>query len=190
MRIHDQDFELTPIDRLKPHPDNPRRGDLDAIARSIQTNGFYGAVVAQRSTGHVLAGNHRLEAARREGAAEIPCFWLDIDDSAALRILSADNRTSDLGGYDQQALAELLTRIQADSGTLDGSGYSQEAFDAVVAAAGDAVLEAAGKSEKKNNIGDRGLEFRIIVDCESEAQQGELLARFESEALKCRPLIS
>jgi DNA modification methylase len=100
--------------------------------------------VAQRSTGYVLAGNHRLLAVRRDGGAQIPCFWLDCSDAEARRILSADNRTSDVGTYDAVQLAELLTRIHAEAdGSLAGTGYTQDAFDAVVKAAGDAVLEAA-----------------------------------------------
>lgn len=145
MQIQNQTLELVDVDKLTPHPDNPRRGDLDAIAASIHENGFYGAVVAQRSTGYVLAGNHRLAAVKRDGGAQIPCFWLDVSDVAARRILSCDNRTAALGIDDPTALAELLTRIAAESdGSLAGTGYTQEAFDAVVAAAGDAVLAAAG----------------------------------------------
>ncbi len=34
------------------------------------------------------------------------------------------------------------------------------------------------------------LEYRVIVECEDEAQQAELLARFEAEGLTCRALIS
>ena len=45
-----QDYELVPIDQLHNHPDNPRRGATEHIARSVATHGFYGAVVAQRST--------------------------------------------------------------------------------------------------------------------------------------------
>ena len=36
----------------------------------------------------------------------------------------------------------------------------------------------------------KGLAFRVIVECESEEHQTELLDRFEAEGLKCKPLIS
>jgi hypothetical protein len=62
--FHDQAYELVEVGELEPHPDNPREGNVDAIAESVEANGFSGAIVAQRSTGHVLAGNHRLLAAR------------------------------------------------------------------------------------------------------------------------------
>jgi ParB-like chromosome segregation protein Spo0J len=58
-KIINQEYELVPTGRLRPHPRNVNRGDLAVIAESIAQNGFYGAVVAQRSTGYILAGNHR-----------------------------------------------------------------------------------------------------------------------------------
>lgn len=105
------------------HPENPRRGDIDSIVMSIERNGWFGTVVAQRSTSRVLAGNHRLMAAQRLGLAEVPVFWVDVDDDTALRILIADNRTSDLATYDDAALVDLLTRLDTDE-NLDGTGYS------------------------------------------------------------------
>lgn len=131
----DQKLELVPIGDLKPHPRNPRKGDTVAIAESIAHNGFYGAVVAQRSTGYVLAGNHRLKAAADNGATHLPTFWLDVDDEHALRILLADNRTNDLAGYDDAALADLL-RECVDAGNLEGTGYDQAAVDELLASVG------------------------------------------------------
>lgn len=152
MRLQDQTLELVDVGALKPHPSNPRRGDLAAITASIEANGFYGAVVAQRSTGYILAGNHRHAAATSAGARQIPCFWLECDDATAARILAADNRTSDLGGYDEVALAELLTRIQAESGGLEGTGYDQKVFDQIIKAAGDAVLGDGDPDEQPVDI--------------------------------------
>jgi hypothetical protein len=187
VQIQNQELELVDVARLTPHPDNPRRGDLDAIASSINANGFYGAVVAQRSTGYVLAGNHRLAAVVREGGTEIPCFWLTCSDEQARRILSADNRTSDLGTDDTNALAELLTRIAAESdGSLDGTGYSQEAFDAIVQAAGDAVLEATTDNASEDAARNERLRFRILVGCQSEIERGELIAKLTAEGHGCR----
>lgn len=109
------------LDRLKPHPENPRRGQVGAILASIEAHGFYGCVVAQRSTGHVLAGNHRLLAALEAGMVSLPVFWLDVDDDEARRILLADNRSSDMAGYDDEALAELLGLLEASEAGLTGT---------------------------------------------------------------------
>lgn len=140
MHIINQEYELVPVASLTPHPRNPRKGDTPAIAKSITHNGFYGAVVAQRSTGFILAGNHRLKAAVSTGAAEVPVIWVDCDDERALRILLADNRTNDLAGYDEAALAELLGSLPS----LEGTGYDQAAVDELVAGLGGAGTEGQG----------------------------------------------
>jgi ParB-like chromosome segregation protein Spo0J len=57
---------------LRTHPRNVNHGDLGAILESIDANGFYGAIVAQRSTGYILAGNHRYMALREQNAAMVP----------------------------------------------------------------------------------------------------------------------
>lgn len=98
--IHEGETELLPPEDLTPHPKNARRGDIESIAASIRANGWYGRVMGQRSTGYILVGNHRVAAARRAGLDTIPVEWIDVDDELALRILLADNRSSDLAGYE------------------------------------------------------------------------------------------
>ena len=124
MKVINQGFEVVPVGSIKPHPMNPRMGDLEAIGQSIDINGFYGAVVVSRRTGHILAGNHRYMAARAAGADSVPVAWVDVDEAGEQRILAADNRTSDLGGYDDAALAVLLESVSADGGLL-GTGYDE-----------------------------------------------------------------
>lgn len=68
----EQEFELVDVDRLTPHPENPRKGDEETIGNSIDGNGFYGACVVQRSTGHVLVGNHRSKVLRDRGGGAGP----------------------------------------------------------------------------------------------------------------------
>lgn len=121
-------YELLPLDAVKPHPRNPRRGDLDAIKASMDVNGFYGAIVANKRTGYILAGNHRWMAARMVELPEIPVLWVDVGEAEARRILAADNRTGDLGGYDDAVLASLLQGLQDDGGLL-GTGYSSDDLD-------------------------------------------------------------
>lgn len=128
MKIINQATELVAPEALRPHPRNPRQGDIGAIHESIVANGFYGQVVAQRSTGFILVGNHRWKAAVAAGATEIPVTWIDVDDDRALRILLADNRTNDLASYDDEALAALLKEL-ADASGLVGTGYDGDDLD-------------------------------------------------------------
>lgn len=121
----DQHYEVVPIDEVRPHPDNPRRGDVDRLAVSIDRNGFYGACVVQRSTGYILAGNHRWLAAKARGLIQVPAIFVDVDVDQARRIMVADNRMSDLATYDDDALSALLTEIAHDGGLI-GTGFTDE----------------------------------------------------------------
>lgn len=124
-RVVNGDHEMVAVGDLTTHPGNPRRGDLASVKASIEVNGFYGTIVAQRSTGYVLAGNHRLMAARELGMSEVPVVWVDCDDTRARAILAADNRTSELGGFDSEALATLLEGLRIED-ALVGTGYNQD----------------------------------------------------------------
>ena len=119
-----------PIDSLQPHPDNPREADCGAIHESIKHNGFYGAIVAQKATGYILAGNHRYKTLIAQGATTIPTIWIDCDAAAAKRILIADNRLADIASYNEPALAELLEQIKIDETNLgwQGTGWDDESF--------------------------------------------------------------
>lgn len=108
-----------PVDSLMTHPNNVRKGNTKAIKESLTVNGQYRPIVAQKETRHIIAGNHTYLAARELGWTEIHVVWVDVDDEAAIRIMLADNRTSDFGSYDDEGLAELLSMLE----TLDGTGF-------------------------------------------------------------------
>ena len=124
-----KDVQHISVDKLRCHPANPREGDVGAVWESIEQNGFFGALVVQKSSGHVLAGNHRLLAAREAGMDEVPVIYVDVDDEHAMRILLADNRTSDIATYDGEGLADLLEHLASTDDGLAGTGYDGDALD-------------------------------------------------------------
>lgn len=111
---------LIPIEDAIPYPGNPRRGDQDAITSSIRDLGLYTGVVVQRSTGHIVVGNHRRHGLWNLGATLIPVDYVDVDDTRAAAIVARDNRTSDQGTYDD---AELLALLTSEPEVLALSGY-------------------------------------------------------------------
>lgn len=123
-------IDYVPAADVRPHPDNARVGDVEAIAQSIQVNGVYRPVIVQKSTGYILAGNHTYRALTKTDAeALIPVVFIDCDDEKARRIMLADNRTADLGGYDDAALAKLLSELE----DLTGTGYDKDFLDQLLA---------------------------------------------------------
>jgi hypothetical protein len=128
--IIDQRYDpAVEVGSLHEHPDNPRQGNDEAVAASVEATGFFGAVLVQASTGYVIAGNTRLRVAQAQGAATVPAFMLDVDDATAKRILLADNRLGDLATYDEAALLALLQEM----GDLTGTGYDEADLDDLLA---------------------------------------------------------
>ncbi len=119
----DQEYEIVPIDGdvdiLKEHPQNHNRGNVGMIEESVEINGWYGAVIAQKSTGYILAGNHRYRVWRDRGEKEIPVIWKDVDDETALKILLVDNASTRAGEIDEEQLDAILQGLTS----LDGTGY-------------------------------------------------------------------
>lgn len=146
---------LTDIGEVRPHPDNARNGDVDAIAESMRQNGVYRPIIAQRSTGYVLAGNHQYAALMSMGSAKAAVVFVDVDKDEARRIMLADNRTADLGGYDDGLLLRILAETaQTDAGLL-GTGYTDDDLDSLLARVNDPLHDIdrdaeveAGKAAK------------------------------------------
>ncbi len=137
---------LVPIDSIKPHPDNPRNGDQATITGSVRDNGLYRPAYVQRSTGHILAGNHTTAAVLALGGTQMPVIHLDVDDAEARKILLVDNRAADLGRYDEGLLLQLLRELD-DADDFTGSGYDatdmQELADSLAAAESESLGDDA-----------------------------------------------
>lgn len=130
---HELPVEVVPIDSLEHHPENPREGDVGAIATAIDANGWHGTIVVQRSTRRILAGNHRVKALRARGDETVPVWWVDVDDATARRILLADNRANDLASYDTGALIDALRRANDDEDGLLGTLFDTDDLAALIA---------------------------------------------------------
>lgn len=156
--IDELKIEYVPVDEVMLHPDNPNNGDMDAISESIRVNGLYQPIIVQKSSGLILAGNHRYMALAAQGNAEVPVIYVDVDDQAAKKIMLADNRTARLGQDDPGLLAAMLEEITStDEGNLAlvGTGYTDQEKDDIIAAAlnpGD--LELSSVLDEPDNVPD------------------------------------
>lgn len=176
---------LGPIVRVRTnelnfYPGNARRGDVDAIADSLKVHGQFQPIIVQKGTNYVLIGNHTLKAAKKLRWAEVQVSYLDVEDAQAKKIVLVANRTSDLGTYDLDALATLLSDVD----DLAGTGYSDADLMGLLQEdendpeSGDEAGEAPIKSPK----------LGVIVYCTSESDQMELLALLLEEGRDARAL--
>lgn len=115
-------MDQIPITSVRPHPENPRRGNVAMIADSLKTNGQYKPILVHKPTGHILAGTHTWKAAKQLGWKTITAVYTDCDNHQARAIMLADNRAADAGYTDEQAAFNLLATLP----TLDGTGYTAD----------------------------------------------------------------
>lgn len=116
------------IDELIPHPRNVRRGNIAVIAESLEANGQFRPILVQKGSNIIIAGNHTVAAAKELGWPKIAVSYVEVDDDQALRILLADNRTSELGATDDEGLATLLRELDGFTGTGYDTDYVDRLF--------------------------------------------------------------
>jgi DNA modification methylase len=137
------------VDKLRLLPGNPRRGNVDAVKRSLQAFGQRKPIVVRRSDLVVIAGNHTLQAAQALGWAEVAVVWVDDDDTTSKAFALADNRTAELGDYDNEALAELIGEVgSVDPELLAATGWSADAVAELLAVLEPDVLPLVGDPDE------------------------------------------
>lgn len=113
-----QRMELWPVEKLVPYARNPRTHSEEQVAQiaaSIVEFGFNNPVLVDSHAG-VIAGHGRLLAARKLGLGQVPVIVLDhLDENQRRAYLLADNRLSELAGWDHELLALELKEL-ADAG--------------------------------------------------------------------------
>jgi site-specific DNA-methyltransferase (adenine-specific) len=123
-----------PVNNLQGLPGNPRVGDVEAVARSLERFGQRKPIVARKKDGVIVAGNHTWQAAKQLGWSEIAVVWTDDDDETMKAYALADNRTAELGSYDEVALLELIREVgEADPALLVDSGWLEDAVSDLIA---------------------------------------------------------
>lgn len=121
---------MTLMTKLATYEKNPRRGDIPAIAASLTELGQFRPITVNKGTktgrpNEILAGNHTYLAAQSLGWEKIDAHFIDVDEDFGKKVVAADNRTSDLGSYDDTELAALLASIP----DLTGTGYTATDLD-------------------------------------------------------------
>lgn len=122
---------VRPIEGLTGLVNNPRRGDVEAVKRSLVRFGQFKPIVvrihndAGEEVMEVLMGNHTFRAATELGGTELAMSledeWSDLEAKAAA---IADNHTSDLATNDDAAMADYLMDIKEDPSLLDATSYT------------------------------------------------------------------
>lgn len=104
------------IEKLHPHPDNPRKviGDIDELADSIKANGILQNLTVVPMNDDwteftVIIGHRRLAAAKQAGLTELPCAVVEMTEKEQLSTMLTENmQRSDLTVYEEAKGCQLL----------------------------------------------------------------------------------
>lgn len=170
------------VDRksLVPWGKNPRKNDaaVKKVVESIKRFGFASPILARRENNEVIAGHTRLKAAEVLGLDRVPVRYLDLDPAEAHLLALADNKLNEVAEWIPADVAAILSEYSLEDAEL--AGFDSKALDA--------LADDLGAEDAPSELG--GLLYKVIVECDDEQQQAEILQRLEAEGLKCQPLIS
>ena len=176
-------YEIRDTDphQLIPWERNPRRHNMLALRQSIERFGFRNVIVVNQRTNTIEAGHGRAQAAIDLGIESVPVLFVDDDDATAAAYAIADNRQTEIGGWNEDALIPLLQELQAQGdAALVGIGYSDDDITALVRRVTPSTNTVSGLSAAdKLNIYNQGA-IRQIILYYSPEQYENLLTRMRS----------
>ena len=123
-----------PVSMLKPAKYNPRKdlkpGDpaYEKIKRSLRDFGYVDPVIWNEVTGNIVGGHQRYKVLTAEGATEIDCVVVHIEnpnDEKALNV--ALNKA--VGEWEPKALADLLSDLQLAGYDVGATGFDAAEID-------------------------------------------------------------
>lgn len=155
------------IKKLKFHPKNPRTIEparLEQLKDSIIKKGFYQPILVWKKGGVVLAGNHRLMAAKQleqEGwefvspdgkTGVLPVVVEDVDAEIAEAILFETNNT--YAHWIEEKLAQAIQEAEAAGRPIKGYGFDDAEVDRLLKAAieeAEETIEVMAHDRKKGD---------------------------------------
>lgn len=188
MPKHPRWIDYMPVDDLPDAATNPKGHADELIEQSITRFAFSGSPAIDERTGRLVGGHGRRDALRRMRAAgaeppegvvvrgdtwlvPVERGWSSRDDAEAEAFGLALNRTSEIGGWQDDQLRESLERLAALPEGLDGVGFTQADLDELVALAsgnekptGDPDAVPVPQAEAVTTVGDLWLlgEHRLL----------------------------
>lgn len=169
------------IAQIKPWANNPRKNEnaVAKVAASIKRFGFGSPILARSADNEIIAGHTRYAAAQSLGLTRVPVRFLDLDPAEAHILAIADNKTAEIAEWDDEMLGAVLNQLQAED-LLNGTGFTRDELDK--------MLNPGELEEALPELG--GLKYSVVVECDSEEHQAQMLAQLEADGLRCKPLIT
>ena len=111
-------LEHIPANQLLAHPHNARRHPAkqrEALRGSLDTLGWYDAVIYNKRTGYLIDGHARVEEQlTRDENALVPALVVDLTEAEEAQALASHDWITQLAEYDRNTLDELLRMTNSD----------------------------------------------------------------------------
>ncbi|MGQ0636448.1 MAG: hypothetical protein ACT4QC_17690 [Planctomycetaceae bacterium] len=181
MHIRDRIKELrrVPAGELVPNPRNwrthPRR-QREALQGVLAEVGYSDALIARElPDGRLMLIDGHLRA-ETTPSLSVPVLVLDVTEAEAVKLLVTLDPLAGLAGRDDERLERLLADVRTESAAL-------------AQMLADLASRPAEPADSGDSAEDLAAQYQILVQCESEQQQVELLERFAREGLSCRAFV-
>lgn len=141
-------IEYIPLSKLQKWDRNPKDHDIGQIHQSIDRFGFISPIIIDEKSGKMIAGHGRVDTLlQKKEAGEKPperikkrkSDWLvpvvrgvSFDSEIEAEAYGiADNRLTELGGWIDAQLAEVLSDL-ASKDSMEGIGYDKNDLDSLI----------------------------------------------------------
>jgi len=179
-------IEMWPIDRLIPYSRNARTHSDDQIAKiaaSIVEFGWNQPILVDEKHG-IIAGHGRLFAAKTLLMDEVPVIVLTHMTEAQKRgYIIADNKLSDLAGWDHEILSLEMQDLAAMDFDLELTGFSDAELATLLGDEVPAPQQEGDGTGKETN-------YKVVVQCVSELEQARLVKKLTDDGYECKPVTS
>jgi len=185
MEFRDRIQELRRVraSELKHHPHNWRRHPTfqgEALKGILTEVGFADALLAREQDDgelELIDGHLRAEIT---GDQIVPVLILDVDEAESAKLLATLDPLASLAEPDAAELDRLLTQLHITSQPLLEMLSQLAPTEQSI---GDNETTDPAQQALRDS-------YHILVECDDEHQQAELLQRWQSEGLTCRALIA
>lgn len=181
IKIRVKELRMVPASQLvaheqnfRKHPDRQRTA-MDGILEEV---GFAGAIVARELEDdryEIIDGHLRADMT---GDTEVPVVVTDLSEAEAKKVLATYDALGGMAEIDQNTLGNLLAEVDFINQSLGDliNGLAVDTSDVPI----DDINEVSMDLKPV---------FKVVIECDDELQQLQLLERFGKEGLKCQALM-
>ena len=116
-----------PVSQLVPYKKNAKlhgEAQLKKLKASIEEFGFLSPCLIDKQN-NIIAGHGRVMAAKELGLETVPCVYIEgLSDTQRRAYILADNRLTELGGWDMDLVSAELEALKDSGFEIDLTGFS------------------------------------------------------------------